>query len=137
MNHNSTPVFSALLEHIAKKPTQFHIPGHMTGNCMLPEFREAMGETALSMDLISIVPLDDPHRPQGIIKEAQELAADAFGAHHTFFCVEGTSGAIRAMVAGVCNPGHEIIVPRNIHKSVLSGIILTGAIARFMMPDHD
>jgi arginine decarboxylase len=137
MNHNRTPVFSALLEHAAKKPTQFHIPGHSCGNGMLPEFREALGETALSMDLISIAPLDDPHRAQGIIKEAQALAADAFGAHHTFFCVEGTSGAIRAMVAGVCNPGDEILVPRNIHKSVLSGIILTGAIARFMMPDHD
>lgn len=94
---------------------------------MEPKFREFIGHNALAMDLINIGPLDDLHSPKGIIKEAQKLAAEAFGADHTFFSVQGTSGAIMTMVLSVCGPGDKIIVPRNVHKSVMSAIIFSGA----------
>lgn len=84
-----TPLFSALEKHAEKSPIQFHIPGHKKGNGMDPEFREFIGENALSIDLINIVPLDDLHLPKEIIKQAQELAAKAFGADYTFFSVQG------------------------------------------------
>lgn len=84
-----TPLFSALEKHAEKSPIQFHIPGHKKGNGMDPEFREFIGENALSIDLINIGPLDDLHLPKGIIKQAQELAAKAFGADYTFFSVQG------------------------------------------------
>ena len=90
---------------------------------MDPEFREFIGENALSIDLINIEPLDDLHAPKGIIKQAQDLAAEAFGADYTFFSVQGTSGAIMTMVMAVCGPGDKIIVPRNVHKSVMSAIV--------------
>lgn len=132
-----TPLFTGLLEHAKRKPLQFHIPGHKRGAGMNPEFRDFIGENALSIDLINIAPLDDLHNPHGIIKEAQELAAEAFGADHTFFSVQGTSGAIMAMVMSVVEPGDKIIVPRNVHKSVITALILAGATPVFIHPVMD
>jgi arginine decarboxylase len=132
-----TPLFTALVDHAKKNPVQFHIPGHKKGKGMDPEFREFMGDNALSIDLINIGPLDDLHMPKGIIKNAQELASKAFGAEHTYFSVQGTSGAIMAMVMSVCGPGDKILVPRNVHKSIMSGIVLSGAIPIFIHPEID
>lgn len=80
-----TPLFTLLKNHAATNPVQFHIPGHKKGRGMDPEFRQFIGDQALSIDLINIQPLDDLHHPHGAIQEAQELAAEAFGADHTFF----------------------------------------------------
>ncbi|QHW30317.1 aminotransferase class I/II-fold pyridoxal phosphate-dependent enzyme [Paenibacillus rhizovicinus] len=137
MDHTRTPLFTALREHAAKDPVQFHIPGHKKGMGSDPEFREFIGDNALSIDLINIAPLDDLHQPTGVIEEAQKLAADAFGADYTFFSVQGTSGAIMTMILSVCSPGDKIIVPRNVHKSIMSAIIFAGARPIFISPARD
>ncbi|KKK39723.1 arginine decarboxylase [Mesobacillus campisalis] len=137
MSQNQTPLFTALKEHAKKNPVQFHIPGHKKGSGIDPEFREFIGDNALSIDLINIGPLDDLHSPKGIIKQAQDLAAKAFGADYTFFSVQGTSGAIMTMIMTVCGPGDKIIVPRNVHKSVMSAIVFSGAIPIFIHPEID
>lgn len=137
MSQHETPLFTGLVKHVMKNPLQFHIPGHKKGAGMDPDFREFIGHNALAIDLINISPLDDLHSPKGIIKEAQKLAADAFGADHTFFSVQGTSGAIMTMIMSVCGPGDKIIVPRNVHKSVMSAIIFSGAIPVFIHPEFD
>ncbi|WJE50580.1 aminotransferase class I/II-fold pyridoxal phosphate-dependent enzyme [Bacillus cereus] len=132
-----TPLFTALVEHAQKQPIQFHIPGHKKGRGMDPEFKEFIGENALSIDLINIAPLDDLHHPKEIIKQAQDLAAEAFGADYTFFSVQGTSSVIMTMVMSVCGPGEKILVPRNVHKSIMSGIIFSGATPIFIHPEID
>ncbi|WP_413301177.1 aminotransferase class I/II-fold pyridoxal phosphate-dependent enzyme [Bacillus sp. 1P10SD] len=137
VNQYDTPLFTALKTHAEKKTIQFHIPGHKKGNGMDPEFREFIGENALSIDLINIGPLDDLHLPKGIIKQSQELAAKAFGADYTFFSVQGTSGAIMAMIMSVCGPGDKILVPRNVHKSIMSAIVFSGAVPIFIHPQVD
>lgn len=137
MSQNQTPLFSGLLEHAKKNPIQFHIPGHKKGAGIDPEFRSFIGDNALSIDLINIGPLDDLHQPKGIIKQAQDLAAEAFGADRTFFSVQGTSGAIIAMIMTVCGPDDKIIVPRNVHKSIMSAIVFSGAIPVFIQPEID
>ncbi|URM31862.1 aminotransferase class I/II-fold pyridoxal phosphate-dependent enzyme [Cytobacillus firmus] len=137
MSQYKTPLFSGLLAHAKKDPVQFHIPGHKKGAGIDPEFREYIGDNALAIDLINIGPLDDLHQPKGIIKEAQDLAAEAFGADKTFFSVQGTSGAIMTMVMAVCGPGDKIIVPRNVHKSVMSAIVFSGATPIFIHPEID
>ncbi len=137
LSQNETPLFSNLIQHAKKNPVQFHIPGHKKGTGMDPEFREFIGDNALSIDLINIGPLDDLHSPKGIIKQAQDLAAQAFGADHTFFSVQGTSGAIMTMIMTVCGPGDKIIVPRNVHKSVMSAIVFSGAVPIFIHPEID
>jgi arginine decarboxylase len=132
-----TPLFDALLKHRNRHPIQFHIPGHKKGQGMDPAFREFVGDNVLSIDLINIAPLDDLHSPKAAIKEAQELAAQAFSADYTFFSVQGTSGAIMAMIMSVVGPGDKILVPRNVHKSTMSAIILSGAIPIFIYPEVD
>lgn len=104
---------------------------------MEESFRSFIGDHALFMDLINIAPLDDLHHPHGIIDEAQKLAAEAFGSDYTFFSVQGTSGAIMTMIMSVCGPGDKILLPRNIHKSVVSSIIMSGAVPVFMLPEID
>lgn len=130
-------MFDALLRHKERNPVQFHIPGHKKGAGMDPEFRSFVGQNVLDIDLINIAPLDDLHQPVSVILEAQRLAADAFGADATFFSVQGTSTAIMAMILSVCGHGDKIIVPRNVHKSILSAIIFAGARPVFLSPARD
>lgn len=137
MDQHATPLFTALRQHAERNPLPFHIPGHKKGQGMSPEFRQFVGDNALSIDLINIAPLDDLHRPVGVIRDAQKLAAEAFGADHTFFSVQGTSGAIMTMILTVCAPGEKIIVPRNVHKSITSAIIFAGARPIFVSPVMD
>lgn len=140
MNQNEqelTPLFTTLVEHAKRNPIQFHIPGHKKGAGMAKEFRDFVGPNALSIDLINIAPLDDLHSPKGAIRDAQELAAKAFGADYTFFSVQGTSGAIITMIMSAVGPGEKLLVPRNVHKSVLTAIILSGAHPIFMNPELD
>jgi arginine decarboxylase len=136
-SQEQAPLFDGLRKHAANKPLQFHIPGHKTGKGMDSAFSAFIGENALSIDLINIEPLDDLHHPHGMIQEAQQLAAKAFGADYTFFSVQGTSTPIMAMVMSVCKPGDKIIVPRNVHKSVTSALIFSGAIPIFVHPQLD
>ena len=132
-----TPLFDVLLKHRNRHPVQFHIPGHKKGQGMDPAFREFVGDNVLSIDLINIAPLDDLHSPKGAIAQAQKLAAEAFGADHTFFSVQGTSGAIMTMILTVVGPGDKILVPRNVHKSIMSAIVFAGAIPIFIHPEVD
>lgn len=137
MDHNKTPLFTALRKHAEHNPVQFHIPGHKKGVGSDPEFRAFIGDNTLSIDLINIAPLDDLHQPTGVIEEAQKLAAHAFGSDYTYFSVQGTSGAIMTMILTVCSPGDKIIVPRNVHKSIMAAIIFAGARPVFISPARD
>lgn len=137
LSQYDTPLFTGLREHAKKDPVQFHIPGHKKGAGMDSTFREFMGDKALSIDLINIAPLDDLHQPKGMIADAQKLASEAFDSDATFFSVQGTSGAIMTMVMTVCGPGEKILVPRNVHKSVMSAIVFSGATPIFIHPEVD
>jgi arginine decarboxylase len=137
LDHNRTPLFDALRAHAERNPVQFHIPGHKKGAGMDPEYREYIGQNILNIDLINIAPLDDLHQPIGVILEAQQLAADAFGADATYFSVQGTSTVIMTMILSACSHGDKIIVPRNVHKSILSAIIFAGARPVFLSPVRD
>lgn len=134
---HATPLFSSLLEHSETCLHRFHIPGHKGGGGVDPAFRSFIGDNALKIDLINLEPLDDLHRPRGIIRQAQELAAEAFGSEHTFFSVQGTSTALMAMIMAVCREGEKILLPRNVHKSIMSALLVTGASPVFLTPEID
>lgn len=133
-NHHQTPLFTQLLSYSQQNPFPFHIPGHKKGQGMDEEFRRFLGEQVLSTDLINIPPLDNLHQPQGVLQEAQELFADAFGAEHAFFSVQGTTHSILTMLLASCRPGDQLILPRNIHQSVVSALILAGIHPCFIPP---
>lgn len=135
MDSNHMPLLEALLRHRQLQHTGFHVPGHKSGRGLLPAaaiFRELM-----SIDLTEITGLDDLHHPEGPIREAQQLAAACFGAEETFFLVNGSTVGNLAAILSLCEPGETLIVQRNVHKSVIHGLMLAGAKAVFLSPRCD
>lgn len=137
LDQNETPLFDALMEYVNRNTIPFHVPGHKKGVGMDEEFKNFIGENAFKIDVTVFKLVDSLHHPTGPIKRAQELAADAYGSDAAFFSIHGTSGAIQAMLMSVVNAGDKIIIPRNVHKSITAGIILSGAIPVYMQPELD
>lgn len=137
LNQEETPLFNALMEYVDRDTLPFHVPGHKKGVGIDTEFKKFIGENPFKIDVTVFKQVDSLHHPTGPIKKAQELAADAYGAKASFFSIHGTSGAIQAMIMSAVNDGDKIIVPRNVHKSITAGIILSGAIPVFMQPALD
>ena len=93
-----------------------------------------LGQQCVSLDVNSMKPLDSLCHPVSVIREAEELAAQAFSAHAAFFMVSGTTSAVQAMILSVCKKGDEIILPRNVHRSVINVLVLCGAIPVYINP---
>lgn len=138
LDQTKTPLFSVLKdEYVGRNITPFHVPGHKRGKGADEEFINFIGEGPFTMDVTIFPMVDGLHHPKSCIKEAQELAADAYDVKHSFFAVNGTSGAIQAMIMSVVKAGEKILVPRNVHKSVSAGIILSGSHPVYMNPEID
>lgn len=137
LDQTQTPLFDALMEYVNRDTIPFHVPGHKKGVGMDQEFKDFIGENPFKIDVTVFKLVDSLHHPTGPIKKAQELAADAYGSNAAFFSIHGTSGAIQAMIMSVVSDGDKIIIPRNVHKSVTAGIILSGAIPVYMQPELD
>ncbi|OBR94507.1 arginine decarboxylase [Clostridium ragsdalei P11] len=137
LDQSETPLFDALMEYVNRNTIPFHVPGHKKGNGIDEEFKKFMGENPFKIDVTVFKLVDSLHHPTGPIKRAQQLAADAYGSDAAFFSIHGTSGAIQTMIMSVVNSGDKIIIPRNVHKSVTAGIILSGAIPVYMQPELD
>lgn len=131
------PLFEALRDYTKKDMAAFHTPGHKQGQGMDQEMLELLGSKVFEIDLCELPEVDNLHDPDGVIKESQELAAEAFSADHSFFLVNGSTTGNNVMVMTVCDPGDKIIVPRNAHKSVIGGIILSGAKPAYVRPVWD
>ena len=137
MDQTKTPYFSALLEYVDSGVQPFHTPGHMQGNGSPNAFREFVGDNILAIDLTPMPGIDDLLQPTESIKEAQELAAEAYGADHTFFLINGSTSGNQCMMMTAVNPGEKIAVPRNSHKSMLGGLVMSGAHPIYMQPAVD
>lgn len=132
-----TPLFDALVSLAESRKISFHTPGHKSGKGISTRFRKFVGPKIFTIDLTTLDEVDCLQRPVGVIKEAQELAAEAYGADHSFFLINGTTVGNHAMILSTASPGDEILVARNAHKSILTGIILSGATPRFFPPVFD
>ncbi|MGF7185975.1 arginine/lysine/ornithine decarboxylase [Desulfitispora alkaliphila] len=133
-NQERTPIVEAVNKYVEDKIIPFHVPGHKQG-LGNTELRDYLGSKALEIDLTCMENLDNICNPLGAIKEAQELAAEVYKADHSYFLVNGTTSGIQGMIMSVCKPGEKIIIPRNAHKSAVSGIILSGAIPIYIEPE--
>jgi len=112
------------------------MPGHKGGGMAGNALADFLGKTVFAADVTNVPGMDDLHQTYGVIKEAQEIAATTFGADYTYFLINGSSCGLQAMVMTVCNPRDSILVPRNMHRSILSGIILSGAVPVFFRPEY-
>ncbi|MCC8100715.1 MAG: aminotransferase class I/II-fold pyridoxal phosphate-dependent enzyme [Clostridiales bacterium] len=134
LSQNRAPIYEALERLKRRRVVPFDVPGHKRGrgNQELVDF---LGEKCVGIDVNSMKPLDNLCQPVSVIKEAEQLAAEAFGAAHAFFMVGGTTSAVQSMVLSVCHAGDKIILPRNVHKSVINALVLCGAIPVYVNPE--
>ena len=126
MDQSKTPLFDAMVSLAESRKVSFHTPGHKSGKGISTRFRKFVGPRVFSIDLTCLDEVDSLQKPRGVIKESQELAAEIYGADRSYFLVNGTSGGNQAMVVASLNPGEPVLVTRNVHKSVISGMIMTG-----------
>lgn len=130
------PIYTALEQFRRQRVVPFDVPGHKRGRGN-PELVQLLGERCVGIDVNSMKPLDNLCHPESVIKEAEELAADAFGAAHAFLMVGGTTSSVQAMVLSACKAGDKIILPRNVHKSAINALVLCGAVPVYIDPKVD
>jgi len=132
-----TPLFDAMVALAEAKKVSFHTPGHKSGKGIATRFVKYVGHKIFAIDLTTLDEVDSLQKPKGVIKEAQELAAKAYGADRSFFLVNGTSVGNHAMVMASCGPGSGILMARNCHKSVVAAAVLAGAQPHYVYPEID
>lgn len=136
LNQNRAPIYEALQKFRQMRVVPFDVPGHKHGRGN-PELTAFLGEQCVSIDVNSMKPLDNLCHPVSVIKEAEILAADAFGAAHAFLMVGGTTSSVQSMVLSTCKRGDKIILPRNVHRSVINALVLCGATPVYVNPEVD
>ena len=129
----SAPIYEALTKHMKNRVVRLDVPGHKGGRMNKP-LRDFLGEPCLRCDVNSMKNLDNLCHPTSVIRDAQELAAQAFGAKHAFFIVNGTTAAVQTMVFTACKAGEKIIMPRNVHRSAINALVVCGAVPVYVNP---
>ena len=123
----AAPIYEALERFRKKRVVPFDVPGHKRGRGN-PELVNLLGEKCVGLDVNSMKPLDNLGHPVSVIRQAEELTAEAFGAAHAFLMVNGTTSSVQSMILSVCRAGDKVILPRNVHKSVINALVLCGGI---------
>lgn len=136
LDQSRAPIYEALEEFRQMRVVPFDVPGHKRGRGN-PELTEFLGQQCIGVDVNSMKPLDNLCHPVSVIREAEILAAEAFGAENAFLMVGGTTSAVQSMVLTACKRGDEIILPRNVHRSVINALVLNGAIPVYVNPEVD
>ena len=136
LDQSRAPIYEALERFRKMRVVPFDVPGHKRGRGN-PELTRFLGEQCVGVDVNSMKPLDNLCHPVSVIREAEQLAAEAFGAAHAFLMVGGTTSSVQSMVLTACKRGDEIILPRNVHRSVINALVLCGAIPVYVNPEVD
>ncbi len=130
---SNAPVLEAMNKHLLNRVVPFDVPGHKGGRGTR-ELTDFLGSSCLRADVNSMKPLDNLCHPVSVIKEAQELAAEAFGAKNAFFIVNGTTGSVQTMIMAACKAGEKLILPRNVHRSAINALVVNGAVPVYVNP---
>ena len=136
LSQERAPIYEALERFRKMRVVPFDVPGHKRGRGN-PELTALLGENCVQMDVNSMKPLDNLCHPISVIRDAEKLAAEAFHAAHAFLMVGGTTSAVQSMVLSVVKRGEKIILPRNVHRSVMGALVLCGAIPIYVNPACD
>jgi arginine decarboxylase len=135
LDQQITPLLRQLQISSQRDHAAFYTPGHKRGRGLPPSFLQMFGPAVFQADLPELPELDNLFAPEGVIEEAQMLAADAFGAQKTWFLTNGSTCGVMAAILATCETGDQIILPRNCHSSAISGLILSGAMPIFVEPE--
>ncbi len=134
LTQDNAPIYEALEKMRRMRVVPFDVPGHKRGRGN-QELTDFLGEACMSVDVNSMKPLDNLCHPVSVIRDAEDLAAQAFGADSAFFMVGGTTSAVQSMILYACKSGDKIIMPRNVHRSAINALILCGAVPVYVNPD--
>ena len=134
LTQDNAPIYEALERMRKMRVVPFDVPGHKRGRGN-QELTDFLGEACMSVDVNSMKPLDNLCHPVSVIRDAEDLAAQAFGADSAFFMVGGTTSAVQSMILYACKNGDKIIMPRNVHRSAINALILCGAVPVYVNPD--
>lgn len=134
LSQNNAPIYEALLRFKKMRIVPFDVPGHKRGRGN-KELTEFLGQSCMDVDVNSMKPLDNLCHPVSVIREAEDIASEAFGASHAFFMVGGTTSAVQSMIMYACKDGDKIILPRNVHRSAINSLILCNAVPVYVNPD--
>lgn len=137
LNQNQTPLLDTLKACAERPHAPFYTPGHKRGQGISQSLADFFGKATFRADLPELAELDNLFAPESVIQQAQQLAAEAFGAAQTWFLVNGSTCGIEAAILATCGSGDKIILPRNVHSSAIAGLILSGAIPIFVNPEYD
>lgn len=133
LNQSKAPIYEALEAFKTRRIVPFDVPGHKRGRGN-PELTDFLGEKCMSVDVNSMKPLDNLCHPTSVIREAEELAAEAFGAKHAFFMVNGTTSAVQTMIFTALHENDKIIMPRNVHRSAINALVVSGGVPVYVNP---
>ncbi len=136
LDQNKTPYVDALKDYISDDVAPFDVPGHHMGN-IKNKATELFGERLYRCDVNSPVGMDTLGHPHGVIEGSSEYLAEACNADEAFFLINGTSSGIIAMIMTAVKANEKIILPRNVHKSVINALVLSGARPTYVMPEID
>src|SRR4051795_6283451 len=137
MDHSRAPMLEALQAFWSRGDVAFGPPGHRQGRGVDPRVLSLMGEGVFASDVLSLNGLDDRRQSQGFLSDAQDLMADAVGAEEAFFSTCGSSLSVKSAMLAVAGPGEKLLVPRHVHKSVVSGLIVSGVQPVWVRPHWD
>ncbi|MBK5110918.1 MAG: aminotransferase class V-fold PLP-dependent enzyme [Thermoleophilia bacterium] len=136
LDQNRTPYVDALIEFARSEPGRFNVPGHQGGVGADRSLFELVGQIGLTNDIPALIEGIDVGEPNPF-QEAQHLAAEAWGAKRTWFLLNGASQGNQAMCMAVAHMGAELVVQRNVHSSVIDGMIMAGLKPTFAAPEID
>ena len=136
LDQTKTPYLDALKTYISRDTAQLDVPGHQQGN-VSNKLKDFLGQQVYKCDVNAPIGMDNLANPHACLEEAEKLFADFAGADHSFFLINGTSSGIIAMIMAACHANDKIILPRNVHKSIVSALILSGASPVYIMPKID
>ena len=124
-------IFDKLKNYSDSDYYAFHMPGHKRNLDLMD------GTSPYRIDITEIDGFDDLHHAEGILKEAQERAAEVYHADETHFLVNGSTVGILSAILGTTEKGDSILVARNCHKSVYHAIYLNELDPVYLYPKFD
>ncbi len=136
LDQRRTPFLDALKKYASQDVVPFDVPGHHMGN-IDNKATKLFGKKLYRFDVNAPIGTDNLANPKSVILQSERLLAEAMGADEGFFLINGTSSGIIAMILTSVKAGDKIILPRNVHKSIINALILSGAIPEFVMPEID
>jgi len=129
----SAPLLDAYLSYFEEHRLPFTIPGHKQKTTLLDEGLGAV----VDMDTPLYGGLDEIKLTGGILKKAEKLAADLWGADYARFSTGGSTHANQAIVLALGKPGDKVAISRTAHRSILSALVLADLQPIWMSPEID